>query len=591
MISLRSEDINFTRGFCIRITPILVFFALALGAGLRFSGLCDHTVDHNEIYVPGLRLPSEMSIPGPRLTFSTTITSTVAIECHPPGYYLLMLPWTKLFGTSPLALRFPSAIADIATILLIYLLGARLGLEKAGVLGSFLWATAGLPIYLAQEARMYPLVCFFGVLATILLIESYQGERSHQRLIIGTYVIAILAGLATSHFFWPILITHMLYVQFGPTPSKKSATPQAQWQLFVLALASPLLAIAVFQSGRPSYLSPNVWPSVLAYFRLLYVWYSGEVLTVTAWLSWVASFGCILLLIVGVLRTCQWTRTANQNTVVCPRWLLYGAALIATMSIEAFALITHYRQSEFTWLEPRNGAIVICGAIPLLAIAVDFIFRRGLIATWLQSCVGTPLGPIWLVVFLSIIPVCLLALISISIPLITGRTVSMFAPYLMLFISVGAVRLCQIRLLRGFAVVFLLSLNVAGFLEFRKQPHSPNDFKTFAAKVAPKVQIGDLWFTFRHWATSPIFYYLDPDRYTFVYRDYAHVLSLQPLARVWVLGLEGLPPPTRVTAPLNGYHRINRVEARGVYADLYVPVLNKLIEKVRTEEDSDIEFH
>jgi hypothetical protein len=572
-------DAAVIRSISARIVPILVFLVLVVGAGLRLSGLGDHTVDHNEIYVPGIRLPEGLSNPEPRSTFFGTITSTIAVECHPPGYYLLMLPWTRCFGTSPLALRLPSAIIDVATILLIYLLSARLGLWKAGVLGGFLWATAGLPIYLAQEARMYPLVCFLGVLATVLLVESYRGDRSRQRRVMGAYVFTILAGLSSSHFFWLILIVHMLYVQFGPTPPGRRAAPQAQWQLFMLALASPLLAIAAFQSGRPSYLSPDVWSSVQAYIRLLYVWYSSETLNVAPWLGGVASLGCALLLVIGVLRTRRQTRAISQSMICCPRWLLYAAAVLALVSIGAFAWVTHYRQSEFTWLRPRTGAIVACGAIPLLVLAADSVVRRGLLARWLESRVGAPLGPLWLVIFLAVVPVGLLALVSMAIPLIADRTVCIFGPYLMLIVSMGAVSLCRSRLVRGVAVVLLLSLNAAGFLEYREKPHSPVDYSALAAKVEPKEQPGDLWFIFRHWATTPIFYYLDPDQHMFVARDHAQILSERPYARVWVLGFEGLPPPTRVTAPLSGHRQQDHVEARGIYADLYLPASDGAIEK------------
>ncbi len=160
----------------------------------------------------------------------------------------------------------------------------------------------------------------------------------------------------------------------------------------------------------------------------------------------------------------------------------------------------------------------------------------------------------------------------------------------MLLVSVGAVRLCHVRLVRGLAVMFLLLLNTAGFLEYREQPHSPTDYKALAAQVVPKAQPEDLWFIFRHWVTSPIFYYLNPDQYTFVVRDHAQILSKRPHVRVWVLGFEGLPPPTRVTAPLSGYHRLVRIEARGIYTDLYVPVLDDSTENTGAG-DSDIELH
>lgn len=588
--TLRGEGATVTGNACGRVTPILVFVVLVVGAGLRLSGLTDHTLSHPEIFVPGIRLPMDMSIPLPQLTFSKTITATVIYEAHPPGYYLLMLTWTKCFGTSLLALRLPSAVLGAATALLVYFLGARLGLRKAGLVASFLWATAGMPIHLAQEARMYPLACFLGVLATVLLVESYSGNRSRQRRVIGAYVIAVLVGLSASHFFWPVLIVHMLYVQFGPRPTSHRAAPQAQWQLFVLALASPLLAVAAFQSCRPSHLSPDVWLSVQAYFRLLYVWYSDEVLKVAPWVGWVASLSCALLLVVGVLQTRRKTTPASQSCIDCPRWLLYAASALAFVLIEAFAWITHHRQ--FPWLPWRTTVIVAgCGAIPLLVLVADSLTRRGFLTGWLESRIGSPLGPIWLVVFLAVVPVGLLTLVSVAIPLMAGRTVSLFAPYLMLIVGVGAIRLCRSPIARGLAIAFLLSLNTAGFFEYRAQPHSPTDYSALATQVAPKVQAGDLWFIFRHWATTPVFYYLDPDQYTFVARDYAQILAKHPHARVWVLGFGGgLKPPARVTAPLSARRRQDRVEARGIYADLYVPVSNDALPTTHAG-DSDIGLH
>lgn len=581
---MSKSDVTLKSDSFARVTSILAFAALAVGALLRLSGLDDHTVDHNEIYVPGIRLPSGMSIPESRMTFSTIITSTIVIECHPPGYYLAMLPWTRFFGTSPLALRLPSVIIDIMTILLIYVLGARLGLRKAGVLGCWLWATAGAPIYLAQEARLYPLACFLGVLATILLVESYRGDLRHQRFITGAYVLVMLAGLSVSHFFWPILLTHMLYAQFGPTRSVDGASPQLRWQLFVLALASPLLAIAAFQSGRPSYLSPDIWASVLAFLRILCVWHGTEVRRVIPWLSGAASIACILLLVVGVLRTRGKTLDVNSSAAGCPKWLLYAVVTLAFVSIEAFAWITHRRQAEFTWLAPRTGSIVVCGAVPLLVLVADLVVRRGCLSRWLALRAGAPFGLVWLVILLAVVPVGLLALISVFVPLLADRTISLFAPYLMLIVGAGAVRLCRSRIARGTAVGFLILLNTTASLGYRELPHSPTDYATLAARVAPKVQVGDLWFIFRHWATTPIFYYFDPDQYTFVAHDHAQILSEQPNARVWVLGFEDLPAPPKVTNPLKGRHRLVRVEASGIYADLYAPVLDEAVE--RTNQDT-----
>jgi hypothetical protein len=174
------------------------------------------------------------------------------------------------------------------------------------------------------------------------------------------------------------------------------------------------------------------------------------------------------------------------------------------------------------------------------------------------------------VAFLAIAPVVLLALISIMMPLIAGRTVSMFAPHLMLIVSIGAVHLCRTFSLRAVAVLFLLSLNTLGFFGYRGQLHSPVDYAELATEALPNAQPADLWFIRKSWVTTPIFYYLDADRHTFVAGDYAQAILRRPCARVWVLGFEGLEPQPAAMASLNGHHHQKHVEARGIYADLYV---------------------
>ena len=79
-------------------------------------------------------------------------------DFHPPLYYLILKIWSYVFGTSEIALRFPSIVFGLLTIYLVYLIGKELFNKKVGLIaGSFL-TTSGLHIYYSQEARMYSLV-------------------------------------------------------------------------------------------------------------------------------------------------------------------------------------------------------------------------------------------------------------------------------------------------------------------------------------------------------------------------------------------------------------------------------------------------
>src|SRR5215469_14148132 len=111
---------------------VFVAIVILLGAGLRLSTLDKRSITHPEMYVPGIRLPAGISEPAERLTITSILTGTFSSDTHPPGYYLVMFPWTRVVGTSLRAIRLPSALLGIACIPLLYVLGVLIGRPGAG---------------------------------------------------------------------------------------------------------------------------------------------------------------------------------------------------------------------------------------------------------------------------------------------------------------------------------------------------------------------------------------------------------------------------------------------------------------------------
>ena len=203
---------------------------------------------------------------------------------------------------------------------------------------------------------------------------------------------------------------------------------------------------------------------------------------------------------------------------------------------------------------------------------------------------GAPLAPAWLAPMLAIIPVTVLALVSFVIPLIALRTVAIFGPFLLLVISAGALCIFQSKLRQALVITALLGLNIGGLVDYRGQQHSPDDYAGITAKVRSEAKPDDLLFVFRHWAMTPIYYYLDSESYNFVGHDHAAIIAEHPHARVWVFGFDEMQPPTRVTAPLSDHRRVARVKVRGMYTDIYVAGSDDSTEKAGMA-DNDIEFH
>jgi 4-amino-4-deoxy-L-arabinose transferase-like glycosyltransferase len=95
-------------------------------------------------------------------------------DVHPPLFYLIEALNVRLLGSSEFALRLPSAILGVVGVLLVYRLALDLKFERSTAFLAGLFA-AILPaaLYYSQDARMYPLLAVFVLLATIAAIREW----------------------------------------------------------------------------------------------------------------------------------------------------------------------------------------------------------------------------------------------------------------------------------------------------------------------------------------------------------------------------------------------------------------------------------
>ena len=93
-------------------------------------------------------------------------------------YYLLLRGWTRL-GSSEFALRSFSALAGVATIPAIYLLGKQLFGARAGRVAALLLCVHTFHIRYSQEARAYSLLMLLAVLSSLFLLRSLEDPSRH----------------------------------------------------------------------------------------------------------------------------------------------------------------------------------------------------------------------------------------------------------------------------------------------------------------------------------------------------------------------------------------------------------------------------
>ena len=151
-----------------RRNAIFLVIVLLLGAVLRLSGLGTESFWYDE----------SLTTLSARVPFPQIIGAVRQHENAPPFYFVLINLWAKVFGSSDVALRWPSALLGIATIGVLYCLGRELFDQTIGLTAAALLAVSPIHIAYSQEARMYALALLINLLcvwAFTRLLRSGSG--------------------------------------------------------------------------------------------------------------------------------------------------------------------------------------------------------------------------------------------------------------------------------------------------------------------------------------------------------------------------------------------------------------------------------
>lgn len=99
---------------------------------------------------------------------------------NPPGYIFLLKLWSQV-SRSDVWLRLLSALAGIATLPVVYLIGTRLATRRAALIATAFLALSGYHIRFSQEARAYAvlgLVAAGAMLAVAQLVTQPDGDTA-----------------------------------------------------------------------------------------------------------------------------------------------------------------------------------------------------------------------------------------------------------------------------------------------------------------------------------------------------------------------------------------------------------------------------
>ncbi len=212
---------------------------LALAALLRFADIGGESYWLDEIIM--VRLTGN--------GFDTVLQEITGTD-RPPVYVLLGYAWSQLFGTSEAATRSLSALAGVAAIGVMYLIGRELYRREVGLLAALVMAVSAFQVWYSQEYRYYAvfeLVVLFAVLFYLLWLK-----HGHAIDLIAYTVFSALAAYVHTYaiFFYVGLGLHFL-TRWQAQASKRWLWVASQVLIIIAVLPRILSTFATVSTVIP----------------------------------------------------------------------------------------------------------------------------------------------------------------------------------------------------------------------------------------------------------------------------------------------------------------------------------------------------
>jgi len=293
--------------------------------------------------------------------FSTVINKVITSDMHPPGYHSFLYFIERYIGDSEYVLRFPSLIAGILAIYLIFLIGRLLYSSREGLISAafmaFLWA----PIYYSQEARMYSFLLLVSLVTVYFWIKIIQSTALNIK-IFSAYIISAIT-VSYLHYFglFFVILQCIAALLISKNEMKRFNIIVCFYAAIFLAFV-PWLPAMIYQLKNNlhevNWIASPSPVSILDYFR--FVFNRSDALLV-----FVAAFYFFWF-----FKVVRQVKEKNKilvfhSTLVCLAWLILpiaGAYIFSKLFVPIF--------------NNRNLIISLPAAYLLLARAITQIFGR-----------------------------------------------------------------------------------------------------------------------------------------------------------------------------------------------------------------------
>lgn len=140
------------------------------------------------------------------------VTQYAAADFHPPGWFVIIWFWGKIFGYSEVVMRLPSVFFGVLTVYVTYLIGRKLISRNLGLVAALFISINPLHIYYSQEARMYSLAALAVAVNIFILTKIVKRERINLIFFILSNVLILLSDYV-AYFIFPVELIFLLLLK------------------------------------------------------------------------------------------------------------------------------------------------------------------------------------------------------------------------------------------------------------------------------------------------------------------------------------------------------------------------------------------
>ena len=241
---------------------IALLVIVVLGAVLRLVGFFDCPFTHDEL--SAVR----------RLQFDSFLDmirdGVMLFEGHPAGVQSFLWFWSKIFGTSEIAIRLPFVLMGIACIPLMYLVTKIWFNRTAGIFAASIIAVSQYTIYYSILARPYVFGLFFVLLALVYWSRMiYEKDYSWKNVIL----FGVFASCCAYTHQFSMMVAFLIGIAGLLFQSRKSIVRYLLAALIALVLYVPHIPITIYQltelKGVGGWLCAPTFEFVTQYVRYL----------------------------------------------------------------------------------------------------------------------------------------------------------------------------------------------------------------------------------------------------------------------------------------------------------------------------------